>query len=184
MTAGNKAKWITRTALLLALTIVFQSIRVFVPTLSLVNLGIMDLSTLVIGSLVNLALLASARFVGPLSGVIISVVAPIIAFSQGHVPIVYMIAPIAIGNLVLVLVYYYGSKGMPEAVALMAAAVVKFAALFVMVRYIVIPLFVKADKLKAALSAGFSWPQLITAVVAGVITLIIFPALKRAVKDR
>jgi hypothetical protein len=53
--------------------------------------------------------------------------------------------------------------------------------------YASISIFVELMKINAKIAinliALFSWPQLITAIVGGIIALSIIPALKRTVKD-
>ena len=94
---SRTVKWITRTAILLALTVVFQSLRVLLPIIPV------NISQYIIGSLVNLCLIVAAVVVGIKSGLVIAVVAPIIALVQGFTPFPVLAVPIALGNLVLVI---------------------------------------------------------------------------------
>ena len=73
-------RWITRTAILLALTVLFQSLRVLIPVMPA------DVSQYVVGSLVNLCLILAAVTVGIKGGMVIAVVAPVIAFIQDSLP--------------------------------------------------------------------------------------------------
>ncbi len=92
----NSIRFIARTALLLAVTVVCQMLR---PLITLPGLG----STLVIGSLVNTSLAVSSVVVGLWGGTIISIAAPIIAFMQQHITFVWMIPIVAAGNAVMVI---------------------------------------------------------------------------------
>lgn len=169
---------ITRTAILLALTVLFQSLRVLMPFMPA------NISQYVIGSLVNLCLIVAAVVVGIRGGCVIAVVAPLIAFFQGFTPSPILVAPIALGNLVLVVVValLYDKNRLT---ALAAGAVLKFATLYLGVVRIVVPLLLPDvnEKIKAVLSVQFSWPQLITASIGGILAVIILPVLKKTIKQ-
>ena len=162
-------KFITRTALLLALTVMFQMLR---PLMSLPPLA----SNFVIGSLVNASLAISSVVVGIWGGIIISIVAPIIAFLQQHIKFVWMVPIIAGGNAVLVLVYgWWYRKNKWAGIAL--AALLKFVVLFALVKMAIIT-FVVPPAAAAMLSLMFSWPQIVTAAIGGFLAL---PVLKSLV---
>jgi hypothetical protein len=169
---------ITRTAILLALTVLFQSLRVLMPFMPA------NISQYVIGSLVNLCLIVAAVVVGIRGGCVIAVVAPLIAFFQGFTPSPILVAPIALGNLVLVVVValLYDKNRLT---ALAAGAVLKFVTLYLGVVRIVVPLLLPDvnEKIKAVLSVQFSWPQLITASIGGILAVIILPVLKKTIKQ-
>jgi len=96
MSSQNIRKMVV-TAILLALTIVFQLLR---PVLG----GSNPVSTYIIGSLVNLTLIVAACAVGLISGIAVAVVAPLFALLQGHATLP-MVPWIMLGNLVLVLLF-------------------------------------------------------------------------------
>lgn len=159
-------RFITRTALLLALTVMFQMLR---PLLSLPPLA----SNFIIGSLVNASLAISSVMVGIWGGLVISVVAPIIAFLQQHIKFVWLVPIIAGGNAVLVLLYgWWYRKNRWVGIGL--AALVKFVVLFALVK-MAINTFVVPQAAAAMLSLMFSWPQVVTALIGGVLAL---PVLK------
>jgi len=81
-------RFITRTAILLALTVIFQSFRA---------------PQLITGTLVNGMLLISAGYVGMWSGVIIGLFTPVLAFLFGIMKFPPMIPFIMIGNALYVL---------------------------------------------------------------------------------
>jgi len=172
-------KWMTRTAILLALTVLFQSLRVLIPVMPA------NISQYVIGSLVNLCLILAAIITGIRGGLVIAAAAPIIAFMQGFTPVPVLVIPIALGNLVLVTaVTLLHEKNILFSFA--AGAVLKFLVLYLGVVKIVLPFFLPAntpEQLKAVLSVQFSWPQLITAFIGSILALIILPVLKKTVKD-
>ncbi len=96
MSSQNIRKMVT-TAILIALTIVFQLLR---PVLGGSNI----ISTYIIGSLINLSLIVAACAVGLWSGVSVAVITPIIALIQGHSTLPMMPWVMA-GNLVLVVIF-------------------------------------------------------------------------------
>jgi hypothetical protein len=167
---------ITRTAILLALTVLFQSLRVIFPIPA-------NISQFLIGSLVNLTLIVSAVMVGLKGGLAVAVVAPIIAFMQGFTPFPVLVPFIAAGNLVLVVaVALMYEKRSVLSIAL--GAVIKFVVLYLGIVQIALPFLIPNIKPPqvAALSAAFSWPQLVTAAIGGAVALAVLPLLKRAIK--
>lgn len=164
-----KANFITRTAILLALTLVFQMLRQFIPMSNI-------LSIFIVGTLVNACLAVSAKMVGLWGGLIISIVAPIVAFLQGHLKFIWMIPVVAIGNAILVAAFALFKS---DYFALIIGALTKFVFLFLSVtlllRYIKIP--AAAAKL---MSFSFSWPQLVTALLGGIIALAVWNLVKKS----
>lgn len=167
----NNIKFLTRTALLLAVTVVCQMLR---PFITLPGLG----STLVIGSLVNASLAVSSVVVGLWGGIIISIIAPIIAFMQQHIAFVWMVPIVAAGNLVLVVIYsrfYQKNKWM----AIGLSSLIKAVALYLLVKA-AINIVMAPEQAAKTLSLMFSWPQFITAVVGGVLASFVLKILSRA----
>lgn len=99
---SQKTRKMVTTAILIALTVVFQLLR---PMLGGSNI----LSTYIIGSLINLTLIIAASVVGLWSGVSVAVIAPIIALLQNHKQLP-MIPWIIAGNLVLVILFALWAK--------------------------------------------------------------------------
>lgn len=176
---NSTVKWITRTAILLALTVLFQSLRALIPFMPA------NISQYVVGSLVNLCLILAAIIVGIKGGLVIAIIAPVIAFFQGFTPVPVLVIPIAIGNLVLVVIIALLYKR-NALLAFAAGAVLKFIALYFGVVKIVLPFFLPAnapEKIRAVLSVQFSWPQLITASIGSLLAAIVLPILRKAVKE-
>lgn len=184
-------KLVTRTALLLAVTLLFQELRRIMP-----GSGTL-VSTLIIGSLVNLGLLVAAGIVGWRGSVPISVATPVVAFLQGHLAIAALIPLVAAGNILLVLVFEWicrksncGRAG--GWIALGSAAALKTLFLWAAIARIYARLILpglegyppaQAEKIGQALSLNFSWPQLVTAIVGGLIALIVIPAVRRGLRE-
>ena len=64
--------------------------------------------------------------------------------------------------------------------AVVLAAAVKLAVLFLLIVKILIPLLALPDKQAAMMSAMFSWPQLVTALIGSAVAVAIIPLVKRA----
>ena len=176
----NKSiRWISRTAILLALTVVFQSLRLWIPAMPA------NISQIVVGSLVNLCLIVAAVMTGISGGLIIAVVAPVIALIQGFTPVPVLVVPIALGNLVLVVMASLLYNRNPI-LAIVTGAVLKFITLCLGVVKIVLPFFLPnaPDKMRAALSVQFSWPQLVTAGIGGVLAVEILTVLRKSVREK
>ncbi len=177
MSSQNIRKMVT-TAILIALTLVFQLMR---PILGGSNI----ISTYIIGSLVNLTLIVATCAVGLWSGVAVAVVAPLIALMQGHATLP-MLPWIIAGNLVLVILFALLAQKdkaslSVEWVRWMAAAV-----LAALVKYAVIALgqalvLTSAKGLAfgvaAGTAAGAQVVQIVTALIGAVLGGIILPML-------
>ena len=103
------------------------------------------------------------------------------------VNLVLVIVPfIAVGNLVLVLLLHFIAGGKPlglrSYLAVAAAAVCKFVVLFLLVTKVAIPSLNLPEAAAATMSASFSWTQLVTAAIGGVIAVTIAPVIRKALK--
>ncbi len=154
-------RWVTRTAILLALTLAFQLIGLPQP---------------VTGPAVNAMLILSALLAGPSSGVVIGCLTPIIAWQRGILPAPLgpMIPFIALGNAVLVLLFALLKRRQPY-LAIGVAAVAKYAVLATAVRLIV--------TVPPPVAAAMGIPQLITALAGGVIALLAYRVLRGVIGD-
>lgn len=163
-------KFITRTAILIALLVALQY-------------ATKPLGQLVTGSCVNFVLAVAALFGGVWSGVIVAVLSPFFAYLLGIAPQIWLAPAIACGNVVFVVIIALlsskieGLKG--SALGVVAAAVCKFLVLYLAVVKLLIPM----GNLPAPVAAQFSWPQLVTALIGGCVATLIAPTLKKALKD-
>ena len=179
MTGHEKTLWITRTAVMIALLIVMQA--------ATAPLG----STLVTGSIVNLLLIVAVMIGGLASGLLVAALSPVIAKLMGIGPLWELIPFIAVGNMVLVLLWHIiGNRNLKNKlaapiIALVTAAVAKFAVLYLGIVVIAIPLLLNLpEKQAVVISSMFSYPQLITATIGGVLALTILPVLKKALRPK
>lgn len=172
----KKINKLVYTALCLALLVVIQAVT-------------KPLGQLVTGSLVNTILVVTTLTAGFYGGIAVALISPFVAFVFGIGTPFFLIVPmIALGNAVLVSVYaavfhriklndYY-----KWGISVPVAALCKFIVLYLGIVKIILPNLGETEKKIAALSATFSFPQLITAVVGGILAFIIVPAMKKALK--
>ncbi len=158
----STTRWITRSAILLALTLAFQMIGLPQP---------------VTGPAVNAMLILSALLAGPASGVIIGCLTPIIAWQRGILPppLGPMIPFIALGNAVLVILFALLRKRHPV-LGVAAGAVAKFAILAAAVQLVV--------SVPPPIAAAMGFPQLITALAGGAIALLAYRVLKGVIETQ
>lgn len=175
----KKVRWITETAVLLALLVVFQSIT-------------RPMGQLVTGSCVNAVLAITVLLVGMSSGVTIALISPVLAYLLGIAPQVVTVPAIMAGNAVFVILLG-GIAGKSRNVGTQIAvwllsAIAKFATLYILVVKIICGIasapLLASGTLKAPmlekLPVMFAWPQLFTALIGGGIALLIVPALRKA----
>lgn len=176
----KKILWITETAVMLALLVAVQGVTS--------GLG----NQFVTGSCVNLVLSVTAMTVGFWSGAAVAAVSPFVAFLFGIGPkFVQLLPVIAVGNLVLVAVLsLIPGKGEPplwrRAAGWLGASAAKFAVLFLLVVKLAVPALVGSgvitEKAAAMLSAQFSWPQLVTALIGSGLAVLIVPVIRKAIR--
>ena len=179
---GKKIRWITETAVMLALLVCLQSIT-------------KPMGQLVTGSCVNTVLAVSALVGGLSCGLVVALCSPVLAYLLGIAPQILTVPAIMVGNAVFVVLLSLladksGKKIIKQIIAWITAAAAKFAALYAIVVWLICGVLsesllasgaLKAPMLKA-LPATFSWPQLFTALIGGAVALIITPILRKALR--
>lgn len=176
---NKKILWITETAVLLALLVVLQWVT-------------KPLGQIVTGSCVNAVLAVSALLVGLSSGLTVALVSPVCAYLLGIAPNLVAVPAIMAGNAVFVLLLKLlcGKALWRQIVAWLVAAAGKFAVLYTLVVVLICgPLsgaLMDAGLMKkpmiAVMTASFSWPQLVTALIGGALALFLVPILKKALR--
>ena len=68
--------------------------------------------------------------------------------------------------------------------AVAVGAVTKFLTLWLLIVKLVLPTLGLAEKQVAAISASFSWPQLVTAAIGGVLAVTIAPLIRKALRSK
>lgn len=175
----SKALWVTRTAVMLALLITLQAVT-------------KSLGQIVTGSFVNAVLAVTVLVCGMSSGVTVALLSPVFAYLLGITTQILTVPAIMIGNtaFVVVLRLTYGKALWKSVAGLLAAAVCKFAILYVLVTHVICgvlaqPLLAQGLLKEGALKmlpATFSAPQLVTALIGGAVALAIAPVLKKALR--
>ena len=177
---NKKLRWITETAIMLALLVTLQALT-------------KPAGQLVTGSCVNTVLAVAALVGGLGSGLTIALISPVLAFLLGIAPQILTVPAIMAGNAVFVVLLSLladktGKNIAKQIIAWICAAVAKFAVLYAIVVGLICGVLsenllasgaLKAPMLKA-LPATFSWPQLITALIGGAVALLIVPVLRKA----
>lgn len=178
---------VVRTALLLAITLVFQQLRLLI--------GNSLPSTIIIGSLVNLALVVAAGMVGWIGGSVIAILSPVVAFLEGHLPLPVLIPFVAVGNIVIIVVFEIIELRKNTSPRLWGGVIAASFAKFLVLLALVVGLFAgvmlpgmglpaqKVSALTTALSLSFSWPQLVTALVGGAAAIPVIRGVRRALGE-
>lgn len=158
--------FLTRTAMILALTLLFQMLRMFFPIPS-------NISAYITGSLVNFCLILAVYVIDMKGGIVISIVAPIVATLQGFNPVATMIIPIAIGNIVYVVFAHYALKN--KLWLIIISSIIKWAVISVGMWFFVL-------SAKTHISAPFilQLAQLVSGIIAGVLFLPFATRIKNA----
>lgn len=179
---NKKIKWITETAVMLALLVTLQALT-------------KPAGQLVTGSFVNAVLAVTVLVAGLYSGITVALISPVLAYLLGIAPQILTVPAIMAGNTVFVVLLYYitgkdSRKVVRKIAAWLSAAAAKFAVLYAIVNFLICGVLAEglmaSGMLKApmltALPATFSWPQLFTALIGGAVALLITPVLRKALK--
>lgn len=187
---SKKIRWITETAVMLALLVTLQWVGSFIPE--------QMTKQLITGTMVNCVLAVTVLLVGLSSGITVALISPVCAFLFGIAPNFITVVPIMAGNCCYVaLLYAITGKarkfGTQQVAALACAAVVKFGVLYLLVVKLICgvasgallgkkigEIVVLAPPMLKMLPTMFAWPQLVTALTGGIIALAILPVLRKA----
>ena len=176
---NQRTQIITRSAVLLAIAIVFQlSGRYLGPN-----------NNFIVGPAVNAVLFIAAAITGLWGGAAISVLVPLIsAFTNkaAIAPLILAFSPfIAVGNYILVLIYHLFMRK-NQVFGIFAASIIKTVFLFAAITGFVHffgPALDIQPKVAAVLTFLFSWPQLVTGITGGILALIVLKALRKSLKQ-
>ena len=178
----ERIRWITETAVMLAMLIALQALT-------------KPMGQLVTGSFVNAVLAVTVLVAGLYSGIAVAVISPVLAYLLGIAPQILTVPAIMVGNTAFVVLLHFiagkdSKKTLRQIIAWVSAAAAKFAALYVVVVWLICGVFaekllasgmLKAPMLKA-LPATFSWPQLAPALIGGGVALLMVPVLRKALR--
>lgn len=179
---NQRIRWITRTAVLIALLIALQWLTAGTQVFA---------GQYITGTCVNCILAVAALFGGVWSGIVVAVLSPFCAFLLGIGPKLIQIVPcIALGNAVFTLCLYAAANQKSvvlwrQIIGVILSAAAKFAVLYIAVVQVVIPAMgaALAEKQVQTFTVMFSWPQLVTALLGGTAALLILPVLRKAIKN-
>ena len=157
--------------MLLALTLVFQSLRFVIPLPPW-------MSTFLIGSLVNAALLVALQALGLRSALLIACVTPVVAWLQQLLPLPVFILPVALGNSLYIWLFSRLRRTGPEWLAVGCAALGKAAFFFLAFRGL-LSMLELPPALSAAILFVMGWPQLVTGLIGGFIAIYAWRRLER-----
>ncbi len=149
-------KRLVRGALLVALALALQSLRLALPLPQPVG-------TFVIGSLVHMMLALTLKLCGLGTASLLGFLLPLTAYMQGQVLLVFLIPVIWLGNLLFVLLVhcFSGQRRLVLLIPPAAKAVVMLAAAWCVVSLVA----VQAPAVRRAILLAMSVPQLVTAVL-------------------
>lgn len=179
---NKKIRWITETAVMLALLVCLQALT-------------KPAGQLVTGSFVNAVLAVSVLIGGLGCGVTVALCSPVLAYLLGIAPQILTVPAIMVGNTVFVVLLFFiagkdSTQIVRQVIAWAAAAGAKFVVLYLLVAKVICGVLseslmasgaLKAPMLKA-LPATFGVPQLFTALIGGAAALLMVPVLRKALK--
>ncbi len=144
-------RWLSRTAILLAIALVFQ-------------MG--GFPQFITGPLINTVLYLAAMIVGWQGGMLIGILTPVIASIRGILPppLTPLIPFIALGNSILVILFFW-LQSKNKIAGIIIASLVKSLLLASAVKLVV--------QVPPAIAQMMSLPQLITALAGGAIALVL-----------
>lgn len=175
--------WITQTAAMLALLIALQWATSYIPK---------PVGQFVTGSLVNAVLGVTVLVAGISSGITVALLSPIFAFLLNIAPNLVTVPAIMVGNVLFVVALKLAGGAAESlwrrAQALLAAALIKFAALYALVVWVICGVAAEAllaqgvlkQPMLSALPATFSAPQLVTALIGGAVAILVAPRIRKA----
>lgn len=154
----NNSK-LVRGALLVALALALQSLRLVLPMPQL-------LSTFIIGTLVHMMLVLTLQLGGLKTALLLAFLLPLTAYVQGQVLLPFLIPVIWLGNFIFVLLVrqFKGSRKLSLCVPPLAKACVMLLAGWAALSFLALP----NPALRKTVMFAMSVPQLLTAV-AGIL---------------
>lgn len=154
----NNSK-LVRGALLVALALALQSLRLVLPMPQL-------LSTFIIGTLVHMMLVLTLQLSGLKTALLLAVLLPLTAYVQGQVLLPFLIPVIWLGNFIFVLLVrqFKDSRKLSLSIPPLAKACVMLLAAWAALSFLALP----NPALRKTVMFAMSVPQLLTAV-AGIL---------------
>lgn len=157
---------LTRAAVLLAVACAVQCLRLVLPFTWLVTM-------FAIGTVVNMCLVLTAQLSDVRLGLLSSLLLPLLAFLQGQLPLLPMVAVVFAGNLVLVLI----AARLKSWRLLVTGPLLKTLTLWAGTGVVIGLVGIHGDS-ALALQWMMSWPQLITSLLGIILASLIRTRLK------
>ena len=179
---NSAVNFISYTAMGIALVILAQWLGSMLPAGASI-VGPFAVKQLITGSLVNCILIVFTACAGIGSAVTIGLLSALLATVIGVGPQVLPVVPlIACGNALLALFFWIVTvKTTKWALpGVIIAAIVKCAFLWITIPAVLHMMTSVPEKQAANLSVMFSWPQGLTALIGGLLALVIIPRLKKS----
>ncbi|MDO5441138.1 MAG: ECF transporter S component [Bacillota bacterium] len=170
--------WITQTGIMLAALLILQ-------------FATKSLGQYVTGSCVNFVLVTCTLVCGLSSGIVIALLSPFFALFLGVGPAIFVLTPcISVANVVIVLVSALARKRIEKGEAkqlvnyiiIVFAALAKFCCIYLLIVKLVLPILGLPPEKTALMSAMFSYPQLVTALIGGILSVAISAIIIKAIK--
>lgn len=171
---------LTRTAVMLALVVVFQWLGKMLGDAIFPGVG----STILVGSLVNLVLYVTVIYCGVIGAVCVGFLTPVMALFIGQLPVAILIPFVGLGNAILAVVFWAVNKYLKinssakVVTGVVAASLLKF--LYMGYALVALLPYLVTDALVTKLTAAYGWVQLVAAVVGGIIFFGVWQGLKKA----
>lgn len=144
-------KTLVRGAMLIALTVVLQSLRLFIPLPPMASMFF-------IGTLVNMMLAVTVRLAGLKPALLAVVLLPFFEYLQGQLPIPLLIPVVTGSNTVFVLICHWAwHRGLM--LAPLAKTICMFTSSLVLLKVLALP-----EKMVFAIGFMMGWPQMVTGI--------------------
>jgi hypothetical protein len=164
---------VVRTALLLTLMIVLQSLRLLVPIPPFISM-------FVIGSAINACLLVALEITGRKAALGMAFLAPIVAFFQQALPSPIFILPVAVTNMAYILIYHMVISR-SRWLAITLASISRMLTLYFSSAW-AFSIVNLPEKQASLLKALMSWPQLITGIAGAILCTLLLKRLSGTIK--
>lgn len=152
-------KKVTRTGLILAVTLILQGLRLVIPIPP-------QVSMFVVGSLVNACLIVAVLLIGRRAGLVVAGCTPVFAWLEGMLPFFPFVFPIGLGNCFYVWTAWRWQRyGLP---ALCGGALGKAAILYGSF-YLLFACIAFPPAVRHMLLFAMSWPQIVTGIIGAVL---------------
>jgi len=196
-TQKTQILWITQTAMLLAIALISQ---IYLSNLLSFNTVA---SQLAVGSTVNLCLILATVTCGFFSGFSIAFCTPFIAFISGRIVYPQQVFIAALGNTAIIFIFWlvyrkkiFGASlndSVNWTIASIIGAVAKFLVLWLGMTKIFINLVLmndetltaqKIEQMTAVITLNFTWTQLVTASMGGILSFAVYRVLKNVLFEK